>query len=83
MDFPLRTLVEVTWRDACTKNGWKDIDDYREHRPVMCRTAGYLLVRNREVTVIAFTQSEGGTNADLNQSIAIPTSWILKLKVSI
>ena len=75
--FPLPKLVEVEWLDACGSGGWKDISVYNSLTPMPCKTAGYLLKRNKAEITIALTQSQ---DKDINQCICIPTGWITKIR---
>jgi hypothetical protein len=58
-------LVEVTWGDAWTSNsGWKDAKELPEHRPLICKTVGYLIKKDKHGVMLAGTYTEGdGYNA--------------------
>ena len=69
-------IVEVEWKDANAGGGWRSREEYEKQRPSACRTAGYLLVRNRQHVIIIQSQDNKGV-AD---SITIPRSEITSIK---
>ena len=74
--YALNKVVLVDWRDACTKGGWDYIGAYAKHAPSNIRTVGFLLKKTKKEILIATSQSEDG---DINQSIAIPLPWVVRV----
>ena len=62
-------LVEVEWIDSATRDGWGSIAEHTDPAPLVCRTAGYLLVQDDKKVVIAHSQHEDG---DVCGSMTIP-----------
>lgn len=66
------TLVEVEWIDSASTNGWND--DFSDGDGLVnCRTAGYLLSKDRVSVKIVQSQSTHGQIAEL---MAIPRSCV-------
>ena len=76
--FPLHKVVEVHWNDACSMSGWRDISQYRTHKPSSVVSVGYLLKKTKKVVTLVMTQGE---EDDCNGAMAIPVPWITKYRV--
>lgn len=75
--FPLSKLVEVEWSDACGYAKWDDLKEYETLAPMPCKTAGYLIGKNKERITILQTQSiDGGATGGLS----IPMPWIKSIR---
>lgn len=75
--WPQKTIVEVSWLDACVQGKWGRKDDYLKEGPMLCRTAGYLLKKDKSVVIIVQSQSVAGGVAD---SMTIPRSCVTKIR---
>lgn len=76
---PLRTKVEVTWRDSTSRGGWDTVASHRKRCDVgPCYSVGYLLTKNKDVVQLA--QSQSSTNQDVNDTITIPREAIQKIR---
>lgn len=70
-------LVEVEWVDSAFNHGWDHIKVKTRSKIATCRTAGYLLKRDKtEVTV---AQSLGDED-QAAEAISIPTIAITKFR---
>jgi hypothetical protein len=70
--------VEVEWMDAAVTGGWKSLDDQlKESTPVSCRSAGYLLHRDKHRVVIAQNQDQEGKWSD---TMTIPASTVKRVR---
>lgn len=78
--WPLRTIVEVTWRDSHAKHGWGPMSDITSDRDVgPCRTAGYLVTTTKRMVTIAQSMSlPTGHAAD---TITIPREAVTSIRV--
>ena len=76
--WPLTTIVEVLWHDACTRGRWAPKEEYLEQEVLPIATTGYLLKRNKRSIVIIQSQAQNETCSD---SITIPLGWIKKITV--
>ena len=70
-------IVEVEWEDSCTEGGWQRKGIAKEHTVSKCKTAGYLLSKNKERVVISQSMSDTGNVAE---QIAIPRKCINSIK---
>ena len=70
-DYP---KVEVLWFDANTESGWVSQETAQELQLQICRSLGYLIVKDEIRTVIVQSLQEG--NTDVGDAICIPTSCI-------
>jgi hypothetical protein len=75
--FPLRTKVEVDWVDSTSRGRWATKTSYLDCRLLRCRTAGYLLVKNREKIIVVQSLCDNG---DMTDSMAIPRSCVTKIR---
>ena len=75
--FPLKKLVIVEWSDACTVDSWASKEEYLDHTPSPCLSAGFLLSNKKDYVTIVTTQSLFG---GINQAIAIPKPWVVSIK---
>lgn len=75
--YPLTAIVEVEWVDSAARGHWDSIEEYRKHDIVTCRTAGYLLKKNkRAVTIIQSQHAESG----LSDAMAIPMRAVTRIR---
>lgn len=69
-------IVEVEWVDSATTAGWHtDIED--GDGLVECRTAGYMLSKDRTSVKIIQSQTSHGANGEM---IAIPRTCVRSIK---
>jgi hypothetical protein len=69
--------VEVDWIDSGERSGWGSAQTHRGSGPIQCRTAGYLLKRDKQTIVIVLnTNAEG----QVGESITIPASCVKKVR---
>ena len=75
-------LVEVEWIDSGTTKGWRALDYYKDEKPLECRTAGYLVRRDKRVIVIVQSQNfnDDGTLNQLGESMTIPRICVTHLR---
>lgn len=65
-------LVMVTWRDACSIDGWRSPAD-EDFDTADVVSVGWLLERTKKKIVLASSMcSEGGVNS----VVVIPTPWV-------
>ena len=77
--WPLKTLVEVEWLDACTGTGWNPESVYREECGLSrCRSVGYIFETDKEKLVLI--QSMSSDTQHLSASLAIPKVGIVRMK---
>jgi len=74
MEYP---KVEVLWHDANTESGWVTLEDAKEVLPQLCRSLGYLLVKDEVVVVIVQSIQEG--NDDVGDALCIPRESVLEI----
>lgn len=72
-----RPLVEVEWEDAHHDDGWAGNRPLRT-RGGPCRTAGYMLKRDRRVIVIA--HSLGEDPDDHADTLTIPRGCVSRIR---
>lgn len=74
-------LVEVVWVDAvASSNGWVGVKKaIKKSQLETCRTVGHLIHKGRKRVVVALTYSREGKKREVNQTIAIPRSWVLTI----
>ena len=80
MKWPLSKLVEIEWVDSCTEGGWSSQENYLNRaQPTICRSIGYLLMKNKEkVAVVQTMSSSTGHVAD---SMTIPMVAVRKMRI--
>lgn len=76
--YPLKTIVQIAWKDACITGGWDSRDSYLEQVPVSVVSVGFLLERNSKYVTIITSQSPKGT---MNQALTIPRPWIVNILI--
>lgn len=79
MSWPPSKVVEVSWFDANARGAWGSASDYMQHSIAPVLTVGYLLKQDKKEVIVV--QSVGADFDDCNGAIAIPLSWIAKMKV--
>lgn len=84
--------VEVTWHDAASEGGWRDLKDYRSTPLVQCRTVGFLSRYDKKSIQVVHTRStprrqdvSGGKKPTLDQervvdSMTIPRQWAIRVR---
>jgi hypothetical protein len=77
--WPLTKVVEVQWFDANARMGWGSAAEYARHDIAPVLTSGYLFKEDDKQVIIV--SSQGADWDDINGAIAIPKSWIAKIKV--
>ena len=77
MKFPLSKLVEVEWINSCAMGKWRDKKEYENQEPITCRTAGYLLSKDKKRVIILQSQSNEGGMSD---SMTIPRVCVKRMK---
>lgn len=77
VEFPLKQIVQVRWRDASTMSAWHGLDEFHEHEPANCQSVGYLLKIDKGKLILMQTISEDGQG---NCGIAIPKDWVINIK---
>lgn len=77
MSFPTLRKVEVEWIDSATSGGWTDVDNYRDKQAWLCRSSGYLLVKDSEKVIVLQTTSVTGSATD---AITIPRSCVKRMR---
>ena len=75
--WPVRTFVEVTWIDSCTRSAWEHVNVYQHTKPVVCKTAGYLFEDTPTYITVVLSQTEEG---DLNASMTIPKAVVTAIR---
>lgn len=74
-------IVEVEWLDSAAKGRWSTPEQYREaigESPLVCRSAGYLFIKNR--VRVGLVQSQNATG-DVMDLIDIPRSVVRSIRV--
>jgi hypothetical protein len=66
-------LVEVEWSDAHSVSGWDTPARYRSAGPAVCRSVGYLLLRDRDRLVLM-------TTGDVADGLAIPACAVRRVR---
>jgi hypothetical protein len=77
--FPVSTLVEVDWVDSASRGRWDSLENYRNEVTAKCRSAGYLITKNKRVVILLQTQSVNTMN-DALDSITIPRGCITRIR---
>jgi hypothetical protein len=77
--FPAAHLVEVDWTDSASRGRWDTIENYKKEVPALCRSAGYLIVKNDRVVILLQTQSINTLN-DALDAITIPRGCITRIR---
>lgn len=67
-------IVEVLWADSTSSGGWDGATDLATS---LCKTVGYLTVRNKNRVVVVQSTSDGG-NCD--NRFAIPRGCIKSIR---
>ena len=78
-DIPLRSRVEVTWRDSCSRDGWDSVDRHRQRRgvgPIL--SIGYLLAKDKGVIQLA--QSQSVMNGEVACTLTIPRECVVHVR---
>ena len=70
-------LVEVEWTDAQIGGGWNTRERYADKGIAKCRTAGYLLVRDKRSITIMQNVCDDGTVSD---SMTIPAGCVKRVR---
>ncbi len=68
--------VEVEWEDAASSGGWATKESYMLS-PVICKTTGYLLQKNKKYLVVVQSEDQNGK---VNDAITIPMKCVKKIR---
>lgn len=76
-------IVEVLWLDAHggNKSGWKKLRKIASTVPATGRSVGYLVKRTDDLVVVCPHLVGEGKSAEGDGEIAIPKSWVKKIRV--
>jgi len=69
-------IVCVEWEDACSNSGYYDKDHPEKFAPVMCRTVGHLIKRNKESVIVACEAFEDGGKREIH---TVPRKMVKKI----
>jgi len=69
--------VEVTWHDANSEAGWITLEAAKELLPQLCKSLGYLLVKDEVAVILVQSVQEG--NDDVGDALCIPTECVLNI----
>ena len=72
-------LVEVEWEDSATTIGWQSIKRGLKYTSSLCRTAGYLLQKNKSGVKIALSLGMDDGQGSMSEMMIIPKSAIRKI----
>lgn len=70
-------IVYIEWEDAGSREGWVDTEEADEVENIMCKNVGFLVRKDKQVTVLAAGLAPG-LYGDL---WTIPTRNITKLDI--
>ena len=70
-------VVEVKWRDACSRGGWRDVSHTHHDRPLCVTSVGYLLHKDKRRVTLALSLA---ANDDVGDTLTVPRSWILRVR---
>lgn len=77
--WPLRSRVEVEWRDSQSMGRWDTADSYRSRRHLgPIRSIGYLLDLSDDCVSLIQSQSIG--NGDVADCITIPREAVTRIR---
>lgn len=71
-------IVEVEWVDSCSHGKWTSREYYEKETVSVCRSVGYLLVKDR--IQIQVLQSQDETSEQVADSISIPRTAVLRVR---
>lgn len=72
-------LVEVEWIDSAFHRGWSSADEKRREMSYsVCRTAGYLIGRDKQSVKIAMNMAD--KSASFGDGITIPTVAVKRVR---
>ena len=81
MQWPRGDLVEVEWIDSASTNGWRPENDWQQEQNeeglVVCRSAGYMIGKDKQAIRLVQSQSKHGATAE---QIAIPRSCVRAIR---
>ena len=72
---PKPPLVQVSWKDSCTFNGWRALDDI--DGLMECMSVGYMVDKNDDYIAIAQSIAHQG---DVGEITLIPVAVISELR---
>jgi len=79
MSWPLKTRVEVEWRDSMSRGGWESAASHRSQRAVgPIRSIGFLLQSDKDVVQLA--QSMSGLTGHVTDTITIPRENVVRMR---
>lgn len=73
-------LVEVTWVDSSTINGWRSELSLDMKAPLTCWSAGYLLHKDNRSVVVALNVTSVTSANDYGDAIVIPRANVKKIR---
>ena len=82
-DYPLGTLVEVTWVDSASANGghWMDLDAFRKEGGIAhVRTVGYLVDQPPDTLRLVSSQSRVSDGSGMFGGLSIPAVAVQKVR---
>lgn len=76
-------IVIVEWWDACggAKVGWHPMKDIQDQKPALARSVGFLVRQDESVVVVCPHTVEADGITDGDGELAIPKSWVKKIRV--
>ena len=76
-------IVLVEWWDACggSKSGWHPMKDIVDQKPALARSVGFLVRNEPDVVVVCPHTVEADGHMDGDGELAIPKSWVKRIKV--
>jgi|TARA_Y100000310_G_C20694565_1_gene824636 hypothetical protein len=71
-------IYEIEWDDSGGYSGWRDIDACKaKETPAKCRTAGYLLKKDKKIVLMALSLAD---NDDAGDRVCIPRACITSIR---
>lgn len=71
-------LVEIEWVDSASTRGWGHREPDIVNEPLLCRTVGYLVKRDRVAMTCAMNQAP--SEADYGQLMTIPMPCVRRVR---
>ena len=76
-------IVLVEWLDACggERRGWRPMKEVQAQEPAKCQSVGFLVRKTKTEVVVCPHLARLGDDVDGDAELAIPRSWVKKIKV--